>query len=50
VQYVANIHRYYTAYRLAEDIQSDPAGTPAPGQRSSAPARDEAFDVKTAGR
>ncbi len=23
VQYVANIHRYYTAYRLAEDMQSD---------------------------
>lgn len=23
VQYVANIHRYYTAYRLAEEIQSD---------------------------
>jgi membrane-bound lytic murein transglycosylase MltF len=23
VQYVANIHRYYTAYRLAEEMQSD---------------------------
>ena len=50
VQYVAHIHRYYTAYRLAENIQSDPAGTPAPAKRSSAPARDEIFDGKTAER
>ena len=50
VQYVANIHRYYTAYRLAEDIQSDPAGTPAPARRSSAPAREGVFDAMMAGR
>lgn len=35
VQYVANIHRYYTAYRLAEEIQSEQgaprAANPLPG-------------------
>jgi len=28
VQYVANIHRYYTAYRLAEEMQTDPTTPP----------------------
>lgn len=50
VQYVANIHRYYTAYRLAEDIQGDSGGSKAPDRRSSAPASESVFDGKTAGR
>jgi len=50
VQYVANIHRYYTAYRLAEDIQGDRSGSPAPARRSNAPTPDGFFDGTTAGR
>lgn len=50
VQYVANIHRYYTAYRLAEDIQEDGGGSQTPARRSTAPVPDGVFDGTTAGR
>lgn len=50
VQYVAHIHRYYTAYRLAEDIQGDGSEPQQPARRSSVPAQEDVFDVKTAGR
>ncbi len=36
VQYVSNIHRYYTAYRLAEEMEAEtPAGSLGPGAQPS---------------
>lgn len=50
VQYVANIHRYYTAYRLAEEIQADPGATRAGGSPDGALAHEAAFDAVAAQR
>lgn len=44
VQYVANIHRYYTAYRLAEEIQSEP-GIPRASNVLIVTSVEDAFDA-----
>jgi membrane-bound lytic murein transglycosylase MltF len=50
VQYVANIHRYYTAYRLAEEIQGDPGTPRAAGSPDGTLATGAAFDAVAAQR
>jgi membrane-bound lytic murein transglycosylase MltF len=50
VQYVANIHRYYTAYRLAEEIQSDPGTPRAAAWAEGVLASERVFDAAAAER
>jgi len=50
VQYVANIHRYYTAYRLAEEMQGDPGTSRAADRRADMLASEAVFDAAAAQR
>ena len=50
VQYVANVHHYYTAYRLAGEIQGDPGTPRAAGSPQGPLAGREVFDAAAARR
>jgi membrane-bound lytic murein transglycosylase MltF len=50
VQYVVNIHCYYTAYRLAEEMQGDPGTSRAADRRADMLASEAVFDAAAAQR